>query len=274
MTKRCPTCHTENRDSARHCMACGAAFTSAATPVHLCPAGRHPMDPGWRECPYCKTEGTVGASERKATILETPPRGTVPETPARGNREPDPASSLPPQPPPLDGSRPAAEEAAPDPEPEPDSDSGRGPGRDPGSERKPQEEQNDTPRRKTRFDAVERRIVALLVTYSRRPGGEVFPLREGRNYVGSGEECEVRMTGDRQLSSRHATIIYRGKDFWIDDEKSMNGTYVDGDSVEERRRLANHAEIRTGSTVWRFVVVDPPGGGAAGDGEAKGAAAR
>jgi FHA domain len=195
----------------------------------MCPAGRHPMDPGWDECPYCRSEPTGGASNRRATIIETPPRGTEPERPepAAGPR------SLPPrpQPPPPAPPTPAAEPAA--------------PGRD----------------AKTRFESPggeQRRIVALLVTFSWQPGGEVHPVREGRNYLGSGEDCEVRLAHDPQLSARHATIVYRGQDFWIDDETSMNGTFVDGEIVEERRRLANYAEVRTGATSWRFVVVDPP----------------
>jgi pSer/pThr/pTyr-binding forkhead associated (FHA) protein len=104
-----------------------------------------------------------------------------------------------------------------------------------------------------------RKAVALLVTYTWRPEGQVMLLREGRNYIGSDPECEIFLPDDPQISGKHATIVYRGTDFWIDDEKSMNGTFVDGDCVEEKRRLPNYARITTGGTVWTFIMIEPPG---------------
>jgi pSer/pThr/pTyr-binding forkhead associated (FHA) protein len=97
----------------------------------------------------------------------------------------------------------------------------------------------------------------LLVTYTWRADGEVFPVREGRNYLGSGPDCEICLTADPQLSTRHATIVFRGKDFWIDDEKSMNGTYVNDIVIEERERLPNYAILKTGATAWHFISVSP-----------------
>jgi hypothetical protein len=191
------------------------------------------MDPGWDECPYCKVggEGTVGAPSRRATVLETPPRGgTVPES--------GPSASI------ASPAFPAA--------PAPPAGSG-------GRRRTrfmPGADQGEGAAASSRPDA--RRIVALLVTYTWVPGGEVFPIREGRNYLGSDPDCEIRVRSDPQVSGRHATLIYRGKDFWIDDEKSMNGTYVDGEVVEQRRRLDNYAQLRTGATVWTFIAIQPP----------------
>jgi predicted component of type VI protein secretion system len=97
----------------------------------------------------------------------------------------------------------------------------------------------------------------VLVTYTWRSEGQIFPVREGRNFLGSDLECDVALDGDSHLSSRHATILYRGRGFWIDDEKSMNGTFVDGECVEEKQPLSNYARIRTGSTEWSFVVLEP-----------------
>ncbi len=102
--------------------------------------------------------------------------------------------------------------------------------------------------------------MGFLVTYTWQNDGQLFPVREGRNYLGSDPDSDVALDGDPQLSGRHATILFRGQGFWIDDEKSMNGTFVDGECVEEKQPLANYAEIRTGSTVWRFVMVDRPSG--------------
>jgi pSer/pThr/pTyr-binding forkhead associated (FHA) protein len=95
--------------------------------------------------------------------------------------------------------------------------------------------------------------VGVLVSYTWRRGGEVFPVREGRNYIGSAEDCEISIPSDPQMSSRHATIVFRGRDFWVDDEKSMNGTFV-----EEKRPLADRAQLKAGATLFTFVALVPP----------------
>jgi hypothetical protein len=201
------------------------------------------MDPGWETCPYCANEAggqraaPAGGSskeppplppppsnQRRATMLESSPvrPPTVPEAPSASVRASVPQPPRP-APAPARGKTVFA-----DPSP-------AAPAAEPGL----------------------RRIVALLVTYTWRADGEVFPVREGRNYLGSGPECEICLSSDPQLSSRHATIVYRGKDFWIDDEKSMNGTFVNGEVIEERQRLANYSTLKTGATVWHFLTVAP-----------------
>ena len=101
-----------------------------------------------------------------------------------------------------------------------------------------------------------RRIVGILVTYSWRGEGQLFPIREGRNFLGSDPEGDVALDLDDKLSGRHTVILYRGRGFWINDADSMNGTFMNGECIEEKARLPNHAEIRTGSTVWRFVALE------------------
>jgi hypothetical protein len=233
MSKTCPKCKTANRDQARFCMKCNAPLPGE-TPVRYCAAGRHPMDPGWTECPYCKMEGEAKAKAvagpgtpprqgagRRVTVVETPVaggEGAAAPSPVSGPRSPSPA---------------------------------------PGVDRKPTVFAAPGVGEGALPQPAQRRIVALLVTYSWRADGEVFPVREGRNYLGSGRECDVRLEADPQLSSRHASIVYRGKDFWIDDETSMNGTLVDDVMIEEKRRLPNYSKVKTGATVWRFIVVEP-----------------
>ena len=236
MSKTCPQCRTENRDQARFCMSCNTPLR-ADTPARYCPSGRHPMDPGWETCPYCANEGKPGISLGEPGLAPPPPppplspvrRATKVESgPHRGPTIPEAPVA------------PSASAAAPN----------------PSSNRKKtvfSSEPSDSPS----VGPGLRRIVAVMVTYSWRAEGEVFPVREGRNYVGSAPDCEIRVTSDPQLSSRHSTIVFRGKDFWVDDEKSMNGTSVNGEDVEEKRRLPNYSIIKTGATVWSFITILP-----------------
>ena len=218
MSKVCPKCKAENRDQAKFCQSCNFALSVGDTPIRYCESGRHPMDPGWETCPYCNAGGTTQKEE------ETGRRATVAETPN---------PLRPPSPPPV---------------PPPPSPRGR---------------------RKTVFQAPQsdggvpaspagtRKTVALLVTYTWNPGGDVFPVREGRNYLGRDPECEICIADDPQLSGRNTVILVRGQNFWIDDEKSMNGTFVEEVSIEEKLKLKNYSKIRTGATVWRFLMVEP-----------------
>ena len=224
MPKICPKCHTENRDEASTCLKCGHRMTvieQAGSAVRYCNAGKHPMDPAWGSCPYCSDS-------------ETAPEAPRPGPAARRKTEVE------------DPQQHKGAEAQ---------------GNDQAGQR-----QN---RKSTEFGQAfsddsqatltgVRRMVALVVTYTWRPEGQVFPIYEGRNYLGRDEECEVRLMADPQLSGKHAAILYRGKAFVITDEKSMNGTLVNGaEAPLTGMPLTNYAEIRTGATVWKFLVIEP-----------------
>ncbi len=176
--------------------------------LRYCPAGRHPMDPGWDVCPYCASENARDLAKKgDATYCSTGEPG-------------------------------AGEAAAPSGPAAPASDPGR-----------------------TVFGGEgdpSRRLVGVLATWTWRPEGELFPVREGSNLLGSSPACEAHISTDPRMSGRHASIVHRPGGFWIDDENSMNGTFVDGEPVEEKRRLPETAIIRTGDTVWRFTAFESP----------------
>ncbi len=247
MRKQCPKCNADNREQARICSACGSPLAPSDSGVRYCPSGRHPMDPGWERCPYCASEDTAGeeTTEGHASVQNAPdstlPESSPPDRPSpparrssRGDTQIEPGGRRPqPSEPSAAGNRKKTAYGSASPQ-------GPGGGRP--------------------FKPGTRRAVAVLVTYTWKAEGQLFPVREGRNFLGSDPECEISLGPelDPQTSAKHATIIYRGKDFWIDDEKSMNGTYVDGESVEEKQRLADGARIQTGATVWKFVSLEPP----------------
>jgi len=102
-----------------------------------------------------------------------------------------------------------------------------------------------------------RRIVGVLVTYSWKNEGQLFPLCEGRNIVGrDATESDIAIPQDPALSAKNTYIVYR-KNFMIADAMSMGGTDMDGEPVEEQKRLRNYSTIRTGSTYWTFISFDP-----------------
>lgn len=111
--------------------------------------------------------------------------------------------------------------------------------------------------------AAGRRIVAILITYSWLPEGQVFPIREGRNLIGRGEKCDILVREDNVMSEVNSHITFR-HNFVLGDMVSMSGTDLNGEAVEEQfRPLTNYARIRTGATNWIFVIVDPSNAGVA-----------
>jgi pSer/pThr/pTyr-binding forkhead associated (FHA) protein len=108
-----------------------------------------------------------------------------------------------------------------------------------------------------------RRITGVLVTFSWRREGQLFPLYEGKNLIGSGRtadrRCDVQISTDPTLSREHALIRCLGDDCEIFDQKSENGTYMNGDRVPVHGMpLENGARIKTGATIWTFQMIRVP----------------
>lgn len=93
------------------------------------------------------------------------------------------------------------------------------------------------------------------MTYSWKPEGQLFPVREGRNLIGRGAECDISIPDDPTLSNVNSHITHR-KSFVIGDMVSMSGTDLNGAPIEEQFvPLPNYSTIRTGSTHWTFMSI-------------------
>jgi hypothetical protein len=252
--KVCQNCWDNNPPNASECRQCRQPLD--ASPIEnprLCPAG-HPMDPTWKVCAFCKANGTlvenVPAKSEAAFEGAASHRRTVIESDSRFVGTSQPPLAVPPQTGrfpahqtvPL---RPSSPQIPVPPSPAPSS----------------------SPLRRTRFDAgpvpagtpaPARKIVGILITYSWQPDGQVFPVREGRNIIGRDpQQSDIVIEQDDTLSSMNSHIIFRKK-FVIGDHPSMGGTDVNGEPVEQQfHPLPNYARIRTGSTIWTFIAIDP-----------------
>ena len=71
--------------------------------------------------------------------------------------------------------------------------------------------------------------------------------------IGRGMAADVALTWDKDVSRVHAELV-RLADDWavVDDGLSRNGTFVNDERVEHRRRLATGDELRVGETVISF----------------------
>lgn len=196
--------------------------STVASSGRLCAAGLHPMDPNWDSCPYCENaRRTKVRSESYANLSA-----------ASGSRE----TSI------GGGSSGGGRETRVVPSGPPSGSGG-------------QAGEVDT-----------RRIMGILVTYTWRPEGQLFIIRKGKNFIGAGKisseithrECEILITTDNMMSSEHALILCRHGRYDLIDQKSSNGTFLNGEMVPVAgTTLDNYDEIKTGSTVWKFIMVEP-----------------
>ena len=77
----------------------------------------------------------------------------------------------------------------------------------------------------------------------------MLPAGRGRVTIGRREQYEVPLTWDGEVSREHALLEQVG-DEWtlVDDGLSMNGSYVNGERIQGRRRLADRDSLCFGNT--------------------------
>ena len=103
-------------------------------------------------------------------------------------------------------------------------------------------------------EATLQRDRAYLVVIAGANVGEMFPVGGGL-VIGRGGDAAVRVMDD-EISRRHARIAVLGKDIFVEDLGSKNGTFVNGTPVR-RQVLRDGDKIQVGaSTVLRFSVHD------------------
>ena len=87
-----------------------------------------------------------------------------------------------------------------------------------------------------------------------------FPL-EGHNTLtlGRGSSCDIRLAWDDRVSRVHAALNLVGSDWTlVDDGLSRNGTFLNGERLNGRRRLRDGDTFVLGSVSFRFRDTDRP----------------
>lgn len=81
----------------------------------------------------------------------------------------------------------------------------------------------------------------------------VIPL-QNQATVGADQASDVRV-GDRFVSHRHARLRWDGLAWWVEDQNSTNGTYVNEQRIPPLREtpLAFGAQLRVGDAVFELL---------------------
>jgi hypothetical protein len=94
----------------------------------------------------------------------------------------------------------------------------------------------------------------FLVLPTAEKSGTIVRLAIGRS-----RDCDVRISG-ASVSKHHATMVIDrlNGEFFLHDEQSHNGTFVDGTRLDPGARL----RVWSGSRIWfgatMFIFVEPP----------------
>lgn len=104
-----------------------------------------------------------------------------------------------------------------------------------------------------------RRVVAVLVSYSVNPAGEVYKIYEGRTIIGRDRTCDLPFPNDSHMSSKHFLIQYveaKGS-FKAKDQGSSNGSYVNGQVyvMDDPIELKSNDVIVLGGTKFIFLAI-------------------
>src|SRR3954454_24554459 len=87
---------------------------------------------------------------------------------------------------------------------------------------------------------------------------EVLEGRAGRVTVGRSPGNDIALTWDSEVSRLDAELEHIGDEWIISDEGLwLNGSFVNGDRIEGRRRLRDGDVLRIGRTSLAFRVPDP-----------------
>ena len=92
---------------------------------------------------------------------------------------------------------------------------------------------------------------ALVVRSGGGRAGETFHPEGDRTTIGRSPDCEVFLD-DVTVSRNHAVLVERDGDFFVEDEGSLNGTFVNRRRIDNAQ-LENGDELQIGKYRLTFV---------------------
>lgn len=92
-----------------------------------------------------------------------------------------------------------------------------------------------------------------LAVLQGKASGQIFEIHKVRTVIGRAD-CDL-VLDDPEASRQHASLEVLGSRVVVSDLKSTNGTFVDGQQIEQTE-LQNHNEFRIGEHVMMLIVTD------------------
>ena len=96
---------------------------------------------------------------------------------------------------------------------------------------------------------------ALLLYQEGTSEEQIYPFAGDQLTIGRGRENDIQIKNDSKVSRYHCKLFRRGNNFYIEDQKSSNGSLVNGELITDRR-LFGGEEIVIGETFFRFRIME------------------
>lgn len=96
------------------------------------------------------------------------------------------------------------------------------------------------------------KVVAQLVCTGGPHAGEVFELKAGVTTLGRATDNNVSLSLDKEISRRHAVIMHEAGRFVLQDQNSLNGTFVNDNRLESPRYLEDGDVILVGVSYLEY----------------------
>ncbi len=90
----------------------------------------------------------------------------------------------------------------------------------------------------------------LVMLHGDRPSA-VFHLNRRLSFIGR-DKINTVVLQDTQISKHHAKVFEENGQFWIQDNRSKNGVFINGKKIREKERLIHGCLLKLGSTILRF----------------------
>ena len=94
---------------------------------------------------------------------------------------------------------------------------------------------------------------ALVVRSGGGRAGEHFMPEGEQTTIGRSPDCDIFLD-DVTVSRRHAVLVERDGGFFIEDQGSLNGTFVNRRRIEAPTRLENGDELQIGKYRLSFIT--------------------
>lgn len=92
---------------------------------------------------------------------------------------------------------------------------------------------------------------AVLILAEGTPDEVIYPITTDTVTLGRSRDNTIQVKNDSKVSRLHCRVLLRDGAYFVEDNKSANGTLVDGELVTQRR-LAGGEELIVGESFFRF----------------------
>lgn len=101
--------------------------------------------------------------------------------------------------------------------------------------------------------------MAVLQVLKGMTAGQIFKLDGDRMILGRHPECDIVLDVGA-VSRQHAVVIRQSNEFFVEDLKSRNGTFVNGEVVSGRQKLQENDRVKVCDIIFAFHLGTPAGG--------------